>query len=70
MSSIRIYGLAGTITCLTLLSLGGCAREASDQMSWARAAGGGGTTDPLERRHDPFVCEGARLVHKIGRAHV
>ena len=38
MSSIRIYDLAGAITCLTLLTLGGCAREASDQMSWARAA--------------------------------
>ena len=38
MSSIRIYGLGGAITCLTLLALGGCAREASDQMSWARAA--------------------------------
>ena len=38
MSSVRIYGFAGAISCLTLLALGGCAREASDQMSWARAA--------------------------------
>ena len=38
MSSIRIYGFAGAISCLTILALSGCAREASDQMSWARAA--------------------------------
>jgi hypothetical protein len=38
MSSIRIYGFPGVISCLMLLTLSGCAREASDQMSWARAA--------------------------------
>lgn len=38
MSSIRMYGFAGAIGALILLIVSGCAREASDQMSWARAA--------------------------------
>jgi hypothetical protein len=38
MSSNRTLGFGGALTALTLIALSGCARESSDQMSWARAA--------------------------------